>query len=230
MSTKFICSPITPQEKDILFTAAAKSRRSCNKHLTRKITHRAVSNRIRQLRLASHPGCSKARNTHIAALLKTPYGVQAAHLWVLAWAQGTVPQHVANLWLIGQVKPLSKKSGSGVRPITLFEMLLKLATGVILDVSKADVINAVGSFQYGALLECGADRMVYNLRAMALAAPHKLFIATDIQNAFGTVNRSTAVGTLLMHLPSFVPVMSLFWGVSPYVSLHSRLPLLFLPN
>ena len=83
---------------------------------------------------------------------------------MLAWAQGTVPQHVANLWLVGQVKPLSKKSGSGVRPITLFEMLLKLATGVILDVSKSDVINAVGSYQYGALMECGADRMDYNLR------------------------------------------------------------------
>ena len=138
---------------------------------------------------------------------------------MLAWAQGTVPQHVANLWLIGQVKPLSKKSGSGVRPITLFEMLLKLATGVVLDVSKADVINAVGSFQYGALLECGADRMVYNLRAMALAAPHKLFIATDIQNAFGTVNRSTSIGALLMHLPSFVPIMSLFWG-APHTSLY----------
>ena len=103
--------------------------------------------------------------------------------------------------------------------ITLFEMLLKLATGVILDVSKAEVINAVGSFQYGALMECGADRMVYNLRAMALASPHKLFIATDIQNAFGTVNRSTAIGALLMHLPSFVPVMSLFWG-SPHTTLH----------
>ena len=51
------------------------------------------------------------------------------------------------------------------------------------------------------------------------AAPHKLFIATDIQNAFGTVNRSTAIGALLMHLPSFVPVMSLFWG-STHTALH----------
>ena len=155
-----------------------------------------------------------AQHTHIAALLKTPYGIQAARLWVVAWAQGSVPQHIANLWLIGQVKPLSKKSGSGVRPITLFEMLLKLATGVVLDVSKADIINAVGPYQYGALMECGADRMVYNLRAMALAAPHKLFIATDIQNAYGTVNRSTAIGALLMHLPCFVPIMSLFWGAA----------------
>ena len=97
-------------------------------------------------------------------------------------------------------------------------MLLKLATGVILDVSKADVIHAVGPYQYGALMECGADRMVYNLRSMALAAPHKLFIATDIQNAFGTVNRATAVGALLMSLPAFVPIMSLFWG-----SIHTAL-------
>ena len=97
-------------------------------------------------------------------------------------------------------------------------MLLKLATGVFLDVSKADVIHAVGPYQYGALMECGADRMVYNLRSMALAAPHKLFIATDIQNAFGTVNRATAVGALLMYLPAFVPIMSLFWG-----SIHTAL-------
>ena len=92
-----------------------------------------------------------------------------------------MPQHVADLWLVGHVKPLGKKSGSGVRPITLFEMLLKLATGVLLDVSNADVIKAVGPYECGAMMECGADRMIYNLRSMALAAPHKLFIATDIQ-------------------------------------------------
>ena len=141
---------------------------------------------------------------------------------MLAWAKGSVPQHVANLWLVGQVKPLSKKSGSGVRPITLFEMLLKLATGVILDVSKADVIQAVGSYQYGALMECGADRMVYNLRSLALGAPHKLFIATDIQNASGTVNRAKAVGALTKHLSAFLPIMSLFWG-----STHTAL---YVPN
>ena len=79
--------------------------------------HRAVAARIRQLRLASHPGCTRARNTHIAAVLKTPYGGQAARLWVLAWARGEVPKHIADLWPVGHVKPLGKKSGSGVRPI-----------------------------------------------------------------------------------------------------------------
>ena len=113
VAQKIICTDTSAQEKDIIFTAAAKARRNFNKHLTHKITYRAVANRIRQLRLASHPGCTRARNTHIASLLKTPYGVQAARLWVLAWARGNVPQHVANLWLIGQVKPLSKKSGTG---------------------------------------------------------------------------------------------------------------------
>ena len=207
VALKSICAEVSAEEHAILATAATKAKRTCNKHLAQKITHRAVAHRIRQLRLSSHPGCTKARNTHIAALLKTPYGVQAARLWVLAWSQGNVPQHVANLWLVGQVKALSKKSGSGVRPITLFEMLLKLATGVILDVSKADVIQAVGPYQYGALMECGADRMVYNLRSLALGAPHKLFIATDIQNAFGTVNRAKAVGALTKFLPAFVPIM-----------------------
>ena len=64
--------------------------------------------------------------------------------------------------------------------------------------------------------------MVYNLRSLALGAPHKLFIATDIQNAFGTVNRAKAVGALTKHLSAILPIMSLFGG-----SAHTAL---YVPN
>ena len=62
----------------------------------------------------------------------------------------------------------------------MFETLLKLATGLALDVSKKDIIKAVGPFQYGALMAAGADKMVYNLRSLAAAKPTHVYIATDV--------------------------------------------------
>ena len=46
VAQKFICTEVSAQERDILFTAAAKARRTCNKHLAQKITHKAVAHRI----------------------------------------------------------------------------------------------------------------------------------------------------------------------------------------
>ena len=91
-------------------------------------------------------------------------------LWALAWIRGEVPQEAVDLWSRGSVKPLGKKGGDGVRPITLFETVLKLATGLALDISKKDIIKAVGEFQYGALMSSGADKMIYNLRGLGLQA------------------------------------------------------------
>ena len=79
----------------------------------------------------------------------------------------------------------------------------------MLDASKSDVVNAVGPFQYGAMMQCGTDRMVYNLRSLATASPDLLFIATDVKNAFGNIDRRQALAALLFHLTAFVPMMSL---------------------
>jgi hypothetical protein len=145
------------------------------------------------------------------ALLKAPYGTAAVRLWTEAWLTGQVPPEAVAIWTSGFVKPLGKKSGEGVRPITMFETLLKLATGLALDVSKKDIIKGVGNFQYGALMSAGADKMVYNLRSLAAATPNHLFIATDVKNAFGSVPRQRALASLLKHTPQLAPIMSLFW-------------------
>ena len=125
-----------------------------------------------------------------------------------------MPDEAVEIWTRGFVKPLSKKSGEGVRPITMFETLLKVATGLALDVSKPNIIRAVGSFQYSALLSSGADKMVYNLRSLASARSNHVFIATDIKNAFGAVLRHKALQALLKFAPHLAPIMALFWKPS----------------
>ena len=78
-------------------------------------------------------------------------------LWAEAWASGSVPDEAVEIWIRGFVKPLNKKSGEGVRPITMFETLLKVATGLALDVSKSSIMRAVGDFQYGTLMASGQN-------------------------------------------------------------------------
>ena len=57
-----------------------------------------------------------------------------------------------------------------------------------------------------------ADKMVYNLRGLANSKPSNVFVATDIKNAFGTVQRTFALRALLKHLPFLAPIMSLLCG------------------
>ena len=111
----------------------------------------------------------------------------------------------------GFVKPLGKKGGDGVRPISLFETLLEVATGLALDAHKKQIIKAVGDFQYGAMLTSGADKMIYNLRALSKAKPHFAFVTTDIENAFGNVPRRLSLAALRNAVPGLAPIMALLW-------------------
>ena len=81
----------------------------------------------------------------------------------------------------------------------MFETCLKLATGVALDVSKQNITRAPGDFQYGALMSAGADKMFYSLRSLSAARPNLVFIATDIEHAFGAIPQAGALSALIKH-------------------------------
>jgi hypothetical protein len=218
VSDKFLMDPLSPADSTCLLELCRKAIASATGKADNRVTIAKIDKRLRCLKKAAQPGNAKGKNTHLFALLKAPYGKTAVRMWALAWIKGEVPQVAVDIWTKGFVKPLSKKGGTGVRPISLFETCLKIATGVALDVSKRDIINAVGTFQYGALLSAGADKMVYNLRALSAAKPKYVFIATDIANAFGTVPRLAALRAILKHVPFLAPIFGLLWR-SPVTSL-----------
>jgi hypothetical protein len=218
VASKFRTDTSPPQTASELQRLCASTLLAGNRKADAKVTLAKVDKRLRSLKRAAMPGNAKGKNTHLSSLLKAPYGKHAMRMWALAWIKGEVPQVAVDIWTKGFVKPLSKKGGSGVRPISLFETCLKVATGVALDVSKRDVVNAVGTFQYGALLSAGADKMVYNLRALAIQRPSHVFVATDIANAFGNVPRLRALKAILKHVPFLAPILSLLWR-APFTSL-----------
>ena len=115
---------------------------------------------------------------------------------------------VSAIWTSGHVKALGK-STPGVRPITLFEAPLKLATRVVLDSQKAHTVKALVPHQFGAMLSRGAEQMVHLLRIMsALYEPNSVvFASTDVKNAFGNASRALVVDSVCQQMPSFAHIL-----------------------
>ena len=177
----FITEPLPRHNPNRLKELCDHVLKSNHGKLAEGLTRKVVDKRFRVLKTMAQPGCSKTKNAHLVLLAKTPWGHTLVRQWTVLWLTGKMPIHAVRLWCTGLVTPLGKKSGTGVRPITLFETAFKLATGVTLDLNKPHIIKAVGSYQYGALMSSGADRMVYGLRALAHARPNLVFVATDVK-------------------------------------------------
>ena len=108
-----------------------------------------------------------------------------------------------------------------MRPITLFEAPLKLATGVVLDSQKDGTVRALVPEQFGAMLSCGAEQMVHILRTLSSLHPpdSMVFASTDVKNAFGNASRTLVINSVCKHLPAFAHIILPLWGSCP-ITLH----------
>ena len=107
----------------------------------------------------------------------------------------------------------------GVRPITLFEAPLKLATGVVLESQKARTVKALVPHQFGAMLSCGAEQMVHILRTLSTQYdPNSVvFASTDAKNTFGNASRSLVIDSVCQQMPSFAHIIRPLWSHQPSI-------------
>ena len=159
----YITQPLTDTSAGVLRSLCEEILRKSSDKTARQLTVGMVDKRMKSLKGAAQPGSTRAKNTHLLLMMKAPWGAEVIRMWAAKWIAGSVPETDIEYWTHGLVAPLSKKSGNGVRPITLFETAYKLATGLVLDLHKSKIIKAVGAYQYGALLASGADRFVYGV-------------------------------------------------------------------
>ena len=208
----FLTSPLTFLENQ-QWQASLKRINALPASTLPTITQKAVAHRLLRIRAGAQPGCSRSRNSHLSLVLQAPWGIIAMHGWVQKWAHGKVPPLVSAIWTSGHVKALGKSS-PGVRPITLFEAPLKLATGVVLDSQKARTVKALVPHQFGAMLSCGAEQMVHLLRTLSSLYPPNsmVFASTDVKNAFGNASRALVVDSICLQMPAFAHILRPLWG------------------
>jgi len=145
-------------------------------------------------------------------MLDHPYAVDSLLRWVNLFAQGAIPNSYLNLLLSCLCRPLAKESG-GIRPIVLFDCLLKLATGCVLDYHSRKLAQIFHPHQFGAGLPAGTDKLILCLKQLASIHPDHIFVASDIKNAFGTVRRSFIANAVNEHVPTLSHCLLSLWSL-----------------
>ncbi len=130
------------------------------------------------------------------------------------WAAALIPLPIASIFLEGWCAPLNKPKG-GIRPILLFEAPLKLATGTTLDRVNPTFAARLLPSQFGCGLSAGAEMLLRTAQACADALPQHAFIASDVSNAFRTLQRSAAFRACVQRAPGLCPILAQMWLIGP---------------
>eukprot|EP00973_Karenia_brevis_P080820 11212721-Karenia_brevis.AAC.1 len=80
----------------------------------------AVQTRIDQLRNGAQPGMSRTKNDMLGCIASAPGGRASLRTWCQLWADGKIPDRVAELLTQQLLRPLRKPNGKP-RPIALLE-------------------------------------------------------------------------------------------------------------
>ena len=178
-------------------------------------TVREVSHKLRTLRSTAAPGPSGERNSHLKVLPLCPQGLAAVARWCTAWTAQCLHPAVRQIFLGCLIVPLDKGGGKA-RPIVLQEALLKIMTGIAVNKSQRAIERTVMPRQYGASGLAGAARMTWAVRAAMAQHPDRVFIGTDMRNAFGTMRRAYAFAEASSAAPPLAACLRALWaGASP---------------
>ena len=94
-------------------------------------------------------------------------------------------------------------------------MPIARSPGLFLQFSLQSKIKKVlGESQYGMGIPAAAETMIKISDTLAKLVPNDAFLALDISNAFGEINRSEIIDEALKVLPQIVPFLLSIWGDS----------------
>ena len=188
----------------------------------RKVSTKDVTQKLRALRTSAHPGPNQERNTHLQELLHCPRGASTLARWCDSWRTGSLPDVVRQQWLYSHVVALDKGEGKA-RPILLQEALLKLATGVVIQIHQRRIQHSVGDFQHGLGGAAGAPQVVWQVRAAMHHEPFATYVGIDCRNAFGMLSRQAVVAEADERVPQIATLLRSMWkGASPRMLIQQQ--------
>ena len=97
--------------------------------------------------------------------------------------------------------PLDKGDGA-VRPIGVGEVLRRIIGKCVIRVTKPDVIDACGSLQVCAGLQCGSEAAIHAMRNIFDAHETDAVLLVDASNAFNALNRAAALHNVRISCPT----------------------------
>jgi hypothetical protein len=170
---------------------------------------------LRQSSKASSPGATGWTEELLLLVMEADEGVaQRVAILVTHLANADVAESVRRRLTNGVLIGIPKESGTGTRPITLGECLLKVASRAAVAATRAQLQRAFldddeNVLQFGVACPAGIDRVVHATRAfIQRAAPTGGVVGLlDFRNAFNTMSRP-AIARVVAPFKHLAP---LFW-------------------
>ena len=162
------------------------------------------------------PGTDKFRFEHLRQLLggaNNEAGNKfciALTPFLLRIARGTIPPDIAAFLSSGSLIALDKGDGK-LRPIALGDALRKIAIGVAIQQSLAEIHSQLGNVQLG-MSKSGCERIFHTINVFSALHPTHDAMFIDGKNAFNVMNRRKALTILKDRLPQFVGYFLAFYG------------------
>ena len=95
----------------------------------------------------------------------------------------------------------------GMRPIEICETIRRIISKVILKVTRADILSAVGPLQFCAGQDAGYEAAVHAMRSVFDAEDTEGVLLIDAKNAFNSLNRAAALHNIQVLCPCLAPTM-----------------------
>lgn len=115
--------------------------------------------------------------------------------------------------LASLLMPITKNGGSGIRPIAMGEVFVKLAAHYSMSLIEKELPSLFPRIQFGVKRAGGSESAAQLTRALTVHScsihPDTIVLKTDIQNAFNSVSRAHVWKTLLSH-PNTEPLWRMF--------------------
>ena len=173
------------------------------------ITERQVRSRVDLLRGGAQPGASKQRNDALQAMAESPRGIKVLIRWCQCWADGRVSPAVVTIVSEQVLRPLRKDNGKP-RNISLMEVLLKLASGVVQDAVRVSGGEGLAWHQYGGQ-PAGPELMLMVGAGMMNMRPDLAFVSLDGENAYGRMKRATMLRGTAKWCPKHARFLACLW-------------------
>ena len=196
------------EEEDL--QRAVRRAQALPEHDRVRATPKIVSERLHALRAAAKPGRTQMRNSHIKAALGVYGGCEALAEWTELVQRGLLTDQEMLFWTESTAAAFRKPNG-GVRPVTLCEALLKVATGVVRLAAKRRIQEALYPMQFGGGVSAGPEQVLFTCKAVIVSRPGMLLGKLDLSNAYGRQRRAPALNTVLDECPYIAPLLAAMW-------------------
>lgn len=197
-----------------------------------KVRGDTVARCVRSFPAGTAPGPSALRATHLKEALECPAPASSDKVLlaltqlIQILADGFLPVDVAPHFCGANLFACKKKNG-GIRPIAVGEVLRRLASKVLVQLTSKEAASLLSPLQVGVSISGGCEAIVHAASSLqsddTIPADEKLTLLVDFVNAFNSIDREEMFRAIRSRLPALSHWIESVYSVQPVLRFGSHI-------